>query len=126
MSKSALSLFVFGIYLLGMGAGFVAMPNVVLGIFGLPATSEVWIRVVGMLALLLAFYYIMSARADLRPMIRWSVPARIAAFLFFVLFVVAGWGSPVLILFGSVDLLAALWTAWALRGDERRTVAVAR
>lgn len=126
MSKPALSLFVFGLYLVGMGTGFVAMPNVVLGLFGLPATSEVWIRVVGLLALLLAFYYIQSARTDLRPMIEWSVPARIAAFLFFVLFVVAGWGSPILILFGAVDLLAALWTAWTLRVEKRRAVAVAR
>lgn len=126
MSKSALSLLVFGLYLVGMGVGFVIMPNLVLGLFGLPATSEVWIRVVGMLALLLAFYYVQSARHELRPMIEWSVPARIAAFLFFVLFVVAGWGSPILILFGAVDLLAALWTAWALRAEKRHAVAVAR
>ncbi len=126
MSKSAISLFVFGIYLVGMGAGFVAMPNVVLGLFGLSSTSEVWIRVVGLLALLLAFYYIQAARHDLRPFIEWTVPARIVAFLFFALFVVTGWGSPILILFGAVDLLAALWTAWALRAEKRRAVAVAR
>lgn len=123
MSKSALSLFIFGLYLAAVGIGFAIMPNLVLSLLGFPETSEVWIRVVGALALLLAFYYILAARAELRPFIKWTVYGRIAAFGFFVLAVVVGWGSPMLLLFGGVDLLSALWTAWALRSESQHSVA---
>jgi hypothetical protein len=124
MSTSAKTLFFFGLYLVGMGVGFVLMPNVLLGLFGLPQTAEVWIRVVGVLALLLAFYYIQAARAELRIFIQWTVYARAAVIVFFTAFVLAGWVSPVLILFGVVDLLAALWTGWALRQEGEAAVPV--
>ncbi len=119
MSASAKSLLVFGGYLIGMGLGFVFMPNVLLGLLGFPATDEVWSRVVGMLALILAFYYIMAARANLRPFIQWTVYARAAVFAFFTGFVVAGLAGPILILLGAVDLAAALWTGWALRKEAQ-------
>lgn len=66
MSKTSTSLIVFGIYLIGMGLGLVFMPNFALGTLGFAPTNEVWVRVVGALALLLAFYYISAARADVR------------------------------------------------------------
>src|SRR5688572_5591502 len=97
MKKSSLSLFVFGMYLIGMGLGLVVMPNFVLGTLGLPATDEVWPHVVGALALVLAFYYISAARADLRSFAQWTVPARIAVFLAFTAFVIAGWVGPIMI-----------------------------
>ena len=119
MSTSAKSLLVFGSYLVGMGVGFVFMPNVLLGLLGFPATDEVWSRVVGLLALLLAFYYIQAARTDLRPFIQWTVYARVAAFLFFTAFVLAGLAGPIMLLLGAVDLVAALWTGWALRKEKQ-------
>lgn len=119
MKASAKSLLVFGVYLVGMGVGFVAMPNVLLGLLGFPPTDEVWSRVVGMFALLLAFYYIQAARADLRPFIQWTVYTRVAAFVFFTGFVIAGLAGPILIVLGSVDLLAALWTELALRSEKK-------
>jgi len=49
--------------------------------------------------------------------------ARSSVPLFFLAFVAAGLASPMLILFGVVDLAGALWTALALRRDARPTVA---
>ena len=115
MKKSSTSLLVFGVYLIGMGMGLVFMPNVVLGTLGLPGTDEVWPHVVGALALVLAFYYISAARADLRLFAQWTVPARIGVFVIFTAFVFAGLVGPILIMLGSVDLLGALWTGWALK-----------
>jgi hypothetical protein len=115
MKKSSTSLMVFGIYLIGMGLGFLFTPNMVLGVFGIPATDEVWPYVVGVLALVLASYYISAARADLRAFAQWTVPARIGVFVAFVGFVVAGLVGPVMIVLGSVDLLGALWTRSALK-----------
>ena len=58
MNKSSTSLLVFGVYLIGMGVGFVFMPNTLFGMLNLPPTDKVWSGVVGVLALVLAFYYI--------------------------------------------------------------------
>jgi hypothetical protein len=51
MSKSALSVFVFGLYLLVVGIVMLVVPNFLLGLFSIPSTTEVWIRVAGMLVL---------------------------------------------------------------------------
>jgi hypothetical protein len=117
MKKSSTTLMVFGIYLIGMGLGLLFSPNMVLGIFGFPASYEVWPHVVGVLALVLAFYYISAARADLRAFARWTVPARIAVFVAFTAFVLVGLVGPVMIALGAVDLLGALWTGWALKAE---------
>ena len=118
MKKSSTSIFVFGLYLVGMGLGLVVMPNFVLGTLGFPATNEVWVRVVGVLALVLAFYYISAARADLKTFAQWTVTARIGVFIAFTVFVLMKFVGPVMILLGSVDLLGALWTGWALRSEK--------
>lgn len=117
MKKSSTSLLVFGVYLIGMGIGFLFTPNMVLSVFGIPATDEVWPYVVGVLALILAFYYISAARADVKSFARWTVPARIGVFVAFVAFVIAGLVGPIMILLGSVDLLGALWTGWTLKTE---------
>ena len=117
MKKSSTTLLVFGVYLIGMGLGFLFTPNMVLGIFGISATDEVWPHVVGALALVLAFYYISAARADLRSFAQWTVPARIGVFVSFTAFVVAGLVGPIMIILGAVDLLGALWTGSALRAE---------
>ena len=118
MNKFSTSLQTFGIYLIGMGLGLVFIPNTVLGLLGLPPTNEVWIHVLGVVALVLSFYYIQAARANLRKFAEWTVPARIAVFFFFTGFVLLGWVGPILIALGAVDLLGALWTGWALRTER--------
>jgi hypothetical protein len=125
MSISAKSVLVFAFYLIGMGVGFVFVPNLVLGPLGFPPVSDVWSRVVGMMALLLAFYYIQAARMGLHAFFRWTVYTRVAAFIFFTGFVFAGLAGPVMILLGGVDLASALWTAWALRREQQPTTPLA-
>ena len=118
MNKSSTSVLVFGIYLIGMGAGLVFMPNVLLGMLGMPPTDEIWSRVVGVLALLLAFYYIQAARTGTKAFMQWTVYGRIFVFVAFVAFVLAGMVGPVMILLGGVDLLGALWAGSALRAEN--------
>jgi uncharacterized protein YacL len=115
MSKAARSLFVFSIYLIVIGLGFLVMPNFALGLFGIPATSEVWIRVMAMLLLFLAYYYIHAAQNELTSFIRITVYARGSVILFFIAFVLLKLGQPSLLLFAGVDLLAAIWTWVSLR-----------
>ncbi|PWB78396.1 MAG: hypothetical protein C3F15_01625 [Holophagae bacterium] len=117
MSKSAASVKVFAGYLLLLGLVLLLSPNSLLRVFRMAATGEVWIRVVGMLVLLLAYYYWNAARTELTGFFRWSVAARTSVPLFFIAFVVAGLAPPTFILFGVIDLAGAIWTALALRGE---------
>lgn len=120
MSSSAKSVFVFGIYLVVLGITLLVAPNVLLSLFGVPVTNEVWIRLVGMLLVLLAFYYIQAARKELTDFFQWTVYARASVIVFFIVFVALGLAQAILILFGAIDLLAAIWTRLALRSSRNK------
>ena len=115
MSKGARSIFVFGLYLAVLGIALLAVPNLLLELFFLPSTTEVWVRVVGMLVLFLGFYYIQAARKEMTDFVRWTLYPRSTVILFFAAFVLLGYAKPPLILFGVVDMLGVIWTGLALR-----------
>jgi hypothetical protein len=87
-------------------------------LFGLAKTGELYIRIVGMFLLILAYYYARAARQELTGFFHWTVHVRALVILFFVAFVLLDLAEPVLILFGVVDLAAAIWTWLALRGSK--------
>ena len=118
MSRAAFSVWVFSLYLFALGAVLLAVPNVLLSLFRIPPTTEVWIRVVGTLVALLGYYYSRAARREIREFFSWTVHARVSVLVFFVVFVLLGLAPPVLIVFGVVDAVAACWTALALRSDR--------
>ena len=117
MSRSALSVFVFSIYLYLLGFVLVVTPDFLLRIFKFPDADGLWIRVVGMLVIILGFYYSHVARAEMRPFFVWTVIARTSVLLFFIAFVIAALAPPALILFGIIDFAAAMWTLFAIRSD---------
>ena len=119
MSYPAKTLFGFGCYLLVLGAALILFPNAVLALFRVAPTVEVWLRVTGMLVLILGAYDILAALAELHQFIRWSVPMRASVIFFFAVFVLLGYAPPVLLLFGLVDLACAAWTWVALRQTRR-------
>jgi len=114
MSPAARSLQVFAVYLILLAAVLLLAPNALLQGFGLPATSEVWVRVVGMLLAFLAVYYWIAAVTDDLPILRATVLCRLTVPVFFVLFVSAGWSPWPLVIFGVIDAVFAGWTWWAL------------
>ena len=118
MSKAAISVFVFSIYLFVLGLILVAFPNVLLSLFRLPETNEVWIRVVGMLVLVLGYFYSIAAQNELTSFLRASVIGRFSVLVFFVAFVLLGFAPPTLVLFGVIDAVAAIWTGLALRAQS--------
>ena len=120
MSDPARTVFAFGWYITILGAVLVLAPNLLLTTFGLPPTEEVWIRVAGMLLLFLAGYYFLAARAEWTQFFRASVWFRSLVIMFFIAFVLLGLVKPVVLAFAAVDLLAALWTASALRHLDSR------
>jgi hypothetical protein len=115
MTRPARTLLYFGIYLACVGLALMLVPNVVLGLFAMPVTSEVWIRIVGMLALYLAVYDLAAARGNWAAFIALSIPLRLAAVVFFGLFVLLASAPPMLVLLALPDFAFALWTWNAIR-----------
>jgi hypothetical protein len=114
-----MSVFVFSIYLYILGFVLVVTPGALINIFKFPEPDGLWIRIVGVLALILGLYYSHAARAEFRPFFAWTVIARSAVLLFFIAFVIAGLAPPVLILFGVIDFAAAMWTFFAMRSERQ-------
>lgn len=117
MSKSAFSIRVFSIYMFALGSALVAIPNMLLSLFGIPETQEVWIRVIGVPVLIIGYLDFMASGRELRIFFRWSVHARLAVPIFLGTFVALGFAPPVLLLFGAIDVAGAVWTEASLRAD---------
>lgn len=115
MSNPARPMLVFGVYLALAGLSFIFIPNVILPLLGFPTTTEVWIRVVGLLVTILGFYFLYSVRHDDRRFYRATIFARLGFFAGVTAFALLNLAGPMLILFGVIDLVGAGWTWWALR-----------
>jgi len=115
MSKAATSVLVFGVYMVLLGLVLLVVPNALLRPFGFAATTEVWIRIVGVLVLCLAFYYVRAARREMIEFFGWTVIVRTFVFLALAALVAVKLAAPPLVVFGSIDLLGAIWTAVSLR-----------
>jgi hypothetical protein len=117
MTPAARSLQVFGIYLLVLAVGLMLAPNVLLALFGMPPTQEVWIRILGLLVGIVGAYYVIMAVRSLAPLYTATVVARALAFVVLCALALLQVGPPQLALFGVIDLLGALWTWRALRTE---------
>lgn len=117
MRDPVLSLRVWSFYVLGIGAGLLLVPNLIFDLFGIANTSEVWIRVAGLVAVALGIVYFSAAREGVMNVVRSSIPARAAAVLSFVALWATG-GPWQLLLFGVIDLTGLAWTWNALRTTE--------
>ncbi|MBB4864886.1 membrane-bound ClpP family serine protease [Pseudomonas nitritireducens] len=118
MSRAALTLKYFAIYLMLLGIALVLLPNLLLTLFGMAPTAEVWVRVVGVLAFNIGLYYWFAARAECRELFVASVYTRAIVLASFAAFAALKLSEPVLVLFGAVDFCGGLWTLHALRKDR--------
>ena len=114
MSPSAISIFVFGIYIVLVGTGFLFIPNTVLPLFKFPKTNEPWIRVLGTVVAILGFYYIIAAQNELTVFFWATVVGRFAVLVSFIMLVVTKKAQPMLIMFGMIDAAGGLWTLLTL------------
>ena len=105
----------FGAYLWVLGTLLLLVPALVLTPFGLAEPDDVWIRVVGVLVINIGSYYWFGARDDQPRFLVATVYARVFVLLAFIGFVLAGLAPTMLIAFGVVDFIGALWTWFALR-----------
>lgn len=115
MTPASRSVYYFGFYLLATAITLTAFPNVLLSLIQVPETTEVWIRILGVVVFSLGLYYVFMAPANNTLFITLTVYIRSSVFVFFLAFVLVGLAPVQMIVFGAVDLLSALWTYSALR-----------
>jgi choline-glycine betaine transporter len=114
MSGVARSMQIWAIYATVVGLALLLIPNTLIGIFQIEETTEVWVRVVGGVVLVLTVLYWHIVSEGSRRMFQATVYGRglfvvVAAVLAFTT------GPWQLILFAIVDAAGALWTYMANR-----------
>lgn len=115
MSSAARSVYVFGVYLLGVGGILIGTPNTLMRLMGMPAVSEPWIHVLGVVVMAIGMMDLISAKAEQTGYFRATVTARIFVFVSFVILAALEMAPLQLVGFGVIDLAGALWTRAALR-----------
>jgi hypothetical protein len=119
MSPSAKSVLVFGIYLALVGATLLFIPNVFLSVIGVENTTEVWIRLSGILLMALSVYYLVAAKHELPVIFKVTACIRCTIIIFFSAFVYLGMMQPVMLLFAALDFAGGLWTYLAMKREGR-------
>lgn len=115
MHPASNSIKYFGLYALVTGVGLVLAPALVLAPLGIPAPTEVWIRVVGALAIPLGVYYWACGSANVVAFFRATIPGRLL-FVATMVLLIAIYSAPLqLLLFAAIDLAGAAWTWVGLR-----------
>ena len=113
MSDAAVSVFVFGIYLLVIGSGFLTIPNILLPLLKFPRTDEHWIRVLGIVIASLGFYFVIAAQNEFTVFFWATIVARIVTCVIFITLVLVKKTPAMLAVFGLIELAGAIWTLTA-------------
>jgi len=119
MSPAARSILAFGGYLLALGLGLLLAPDAMLALFGQPPSGEPWLRVVGVVVLILALYYLSAAASGNSAFYRWTTWGRPLAAAILVVLAAARLAPRFVVLLSVVDVAGALWTWLALRAECR-------
>ena len=126
MSAAAVSLLAFGAYLFGGGLLLLFVPAAVCRMLGMAVAEGPWIRVTGMLFLILSVYCWRAAREENTRFMVWSLYTRPTTIVFLAWFVAARWVEPIILVFGAIHVAATAWTLIALRRDSAATGRAAR
>ncbi len=115
MTPASKSIYYFGFYLALLAVTLLAFPNTLLGLFQIELTSEVWIRVVGVVVLNIGILYVFMASSSNVLFMTLTIYLRASVLLWFIIFVALGMAPVQLILFGLADAAGAVWTLVTLR-----------
>lgn len=109
MTTAARSMHVWAGYTLLLGICLLSIPNVILEIFGVETTEEVWIRVLGIAVISQSALYWHLARHPVRHGLMTTVSERVLAAIGLAI-LAASLGPWQLALFAAVELGGAGWT----------------
>ena len=117
MSYAAKTIFIFGLYMVITGLVLLIVPEVLFNVADHPTPPDVMSRIAGMLLLLFSYMYFRSALDEVTQFFHWTVHMRPFIIVFLIVFYLLDLASPIIITFGVIDLVGALWTWWAIRKD---------
>ncbi len=117
MTPAARSIYYFSFYVLAAGIPMVLAPQLILQVLGFPIEGLDWIRFLGVVVLIVGYYYFNLGRSGIVPFFRWSVQMRILILPVFIALILVFHMKPFYILFVVPDFLGALWTWSALRRE---------
>jgi hypothetical protein len=123
MTPAARSVFLFGVYVLIVGILVTFAPAVILRVLQFPPAADEWIRMVGILSLVIGAYDVVSGRSNAEANIRASVPIRVGFAVCCCALVALGLMPAQLLPLAAIDVAGAVWTALALRGSRAATAA---
>lgn len=117
MSKSAKSVFIYGIFYAINGLMLLFVPNVLLNSLGIDNTNEVWIRLAGILLSGISVYYFISAKNELIVIMKATAFIRFSIIFFFTAFVLLELVSSSIIVISVIDFLGGAWTFLMLKKE---------
>ena len=118
MTNTAKSLVPFGVYMMVVGLALLAVPDAIITLLGFEAVEDVWIRLFGWMLISAGYLYIQVGRSGHEVFARATVLVRLPVVLVHLVLFLLELAPPMLLAFGAVDLVGALWTAIALRRDN--------
>ena len=109
MNSWKTSLYAQIIYMAVTGAGLLATPQLLSDLLHIGPVAEIWVRLLGLLAMLLCLYYYQAIQNDARWFAQVSSYGR---FFFTAGFALLAWffNVPVLIALAALEFLLAVWT----------------
>jgi hypothetical protein len=110
-----LSLVVQSIYVVLTGLQLIFVPNMMLNMFGFDSTSEIWIKVLGIVVMSLSVMYYTISKSGSEDVVRATMFARLFVGVGFTLLALTGQAKPTLILFAGIDIVTAVWTWFELK-----------
>jgi len=118
MSKTAISVYVWGLYIVSAGTLLALIPGKFLPLLGVPAPADFWPRLLGIIFIILGGFHLLAARNNLGSFFRGTIPARIFGCLGLSTLFLTGLGPKALLFLGMIDLLGAISTVVAMRKDR--------
>ena len=119
MTKSAKSLFYFGMYVLLTGITICLVPDKFISILKLPDIPMPWARLIGLLVIIIGCYDILNGKNNVKPLIKVSIYLRIFFFIGILLLFTTGQMPKEILPIGVIDLLGAIWTFLSINSESK-------
>ena len=110
MEPAALSIFVWGIYVLGMGINLLTTPKLLAKIIRVEPPTDYWVFVAGLLAACLGVLYLYIGQLEITSLYTATLITRGIGFFSLHGIAISGKGPKQLHFFGMLDGISALWT----------------
>ncbi len=114
MRNARFSVLVWAIYELVIGVGLFLIPTQVTQIVGIDDPQEVWVRVLGLIVVLIGVYFLGAVLNNSTWMYQYTVFGRVIAVIGLTYLAILD-GPWQLSLFAATDAVGAVWTYLALR-----------